>query len=147
MFESKLNMVKAINTWDVSLMRYSAGIVEWTKADLDVTDRNTRKLTMYGMLHPRSNVSRLYLPRAEGGRGLFSVSDSVNIERRSLQGHVSSTREKLLKVAQKHMKADELGPKEYKNQRREETTRDWQEKPLHGRFLRLIEFCPIPTSV
>ena len=62
-------MVKAINTWAVSLMRYSAGIVEWTKADLDVTDRKTRKLmTMYGMLHPR----------------LLSVSDSVNIERRSV---------------------------------------------------------------
>ena len=63
-------MVKAINTWAVSLMRYSAGIVEWTKADIDVTDRKTRKLmTMYGMLHPRSNVSRLYLLRPEGGRG------------------------------------------------------------------------------
>ena len=36
-------------------------------------------------------------------------------------------------------KADELGPKEYKNQRREQRTRDWQEKPLHGRFLRCTE--------
>ena len=111
-------MVKAINTWAVSLMRHSAGIVEWTiKADLDVTDRKTRKLmTMYGMLHLRSNVSRLYLPRSEGGRGLLTVADSVNIERRSLQCHVSSTQEKLLKVAQKYIKADEFGPKEYKNQ-------------------------------
>ena len=114
--KSKLNggnMVKAINTWAVSLMRYSSGIVEWTKADLDVTDRKTRKLmTMYGMLHPLSNVSRLYLLRSEGGRGLLSVSDSVNIER-SLQCHVSSTQEKLLKVAQKYIKADELDPKEF----------------------------------
>ena len=66
--KSKLNggnMIKAINTWAVSLMRYSAGIVEWTKADLDVTGRKTRKLmTMHGMLHPRSNVSRLYQPRS-----------------------------------------------------------------------------------
>ena len=142
--KSKLNggnMVKAINTWAVSLMRYSAGIVEWTEADLDVTDRKTRKLMMmmYGMLHPRLNVSRLYLPRSEGGRGLLSVSDSINMERRSLQCHISSTQEKLLKVAQKYIKADELGPKEYKNQRREVRTRDWQEKPLHGRFLRCTE--------
>ena len=116
-------MVKAIDTWTVSLMRYSAGIVEWTKADLDVTDRKTRKLmTMHGMLHPRSNVSRLHLPRSEGRRGLLSVSDSVNIERRSLQCRVSSTQEKLLTVAQKYIMADELGPKEYKNQRREERT-------------------------
>ena len=92
-------------------------------------------MTMYGMLHPRSNVSRLYLQRSEGGRGLFSVSDSVNIERRSLQCHVSSTQEK-----QKYI--DELGPKEYKNQRREERTRDWQKKTLHGRFLRCTEEVP-----
>ena len=94
---------------------------------------------MYGILHPRSNVSRLYLPRLEGGRGLLCVSDSVGIERRSLQCHASSTHEKLLKVAQKYIKADELGPKEYKNHTREERTRDWQEKPLHGRFLRCTE--------
>ena len=77
-----------------------AGIVEWTKADLDVTDRKTSKLmTMYGMLHvyPRSNVSRLYLLRSEGRRGLLSVADSINIERmRSLQCHVSSTQEKIV---------------------------------------------------
>ncbi len=63
-------IVKAINTWAMSLMRYSAGIVEWTKEDLDVMDRRTRKLmTMNGMLHPRANVSRLYLPTSEGSRG------------------------------------------------------------------------------
>ena len=117
-------MVKAINTWAVSLMRYSAGIVEWTKADLDVTDRKTRKLmTMYGMLHPRSNVSRLYLPRSEGGRGLLSVSDSVNIERRSLQCRVSSTQEKLLKVAQKYIMADELGKGVQESKKRRKNTR------------------------
>ena len=37
------------------------------------------------------------------------------------------------------MKAGELGPKEYNNQRREERTRDWQAKTLHGRFLRCTE--------
>ena len=62
-------------------------------------------------------MSADYLPRSEGGRGLLSVSDSVNNERRSLQCHVSSTHEKLLKAAQKYMKVhvDELPPKEYIN--------------------------------
>ncbi len=79
------HMVKANNTWAVSLMRYSAGIVKWTKEDLDVMDRRMRKLmTMNGMLHPRANVSRLYLPRSEGNRGLLSVADSVNIEAQEL---------------------------------------------------------------
>ena len=80
-------------------------------------------MTMYGMLHPRSNVSRLYLPRSEGGRGLLSVLDSVTIERRSLQCHVSSTQEKLLKVAQKYMKAGELGPRVQESKKRRKNTR------------------------
>ena len=30
---------------------------------------------MYGELHPKSNVDRLYIPRKEGGRGLISIED------------------------------------------------------------------------
>ena len=122
-------MIKAINIRAVSLMRYSKGIIDWTKEELDNVDRKTRKLTtMHGMLHPR-----LYLPRAEGGRGLMSVADTVNIER-SLQRHVNTTQEKLLTIAKKYMKEEERGPKEFEKDRKEERQRDWAEKPLHGRF-------------
>ena len=61
------------------------------------------------------SADSIYRGQREEGRGLLSVADSVNIERRSLLCHVSSTNDKCLK---KYMKADELGPKEYKNQRR-----------------------------
>ena len=89
------NMVRAINTWAVSLVRYSAELVEWTQEELDRIDRKTRKLMcMNGMLHPRANVSRLYLPRAEGGRGLLSVANCVTIERKGLRRHVNYTRER-----------------------------------------------------
>ena len=77
-------------------------------------------MTMHGTLHPQSNVSRLYTKV----RGQKRVS--INFGRKSLQCHVSSTQEKLLKVAQTYIKSGELhvhvhvGPKEYKNQRREE---------------------------
>ncbi len=134
------NIVKAINTWAVSLMRDSAGIVEWTTADLDVTARRTRKLmTLNGMLHPWANVSRLYLPRSEGSRGLLSVAESVYSERRSLHCHIRRTEENLLKVAQKYTKAGVDLPKEYKRQRKKERRQDWRNKPLHGRFLRCTE--------
>ena len=66
---------------------------------------------MNGMLHPRANVSRLYLPRAEGGRGLLSIADSVTIKRKVLQCHVGSTRVRLLKMGQRCMKHVNLGPK------------------------------------
>ena len=66
------NVIKAINSWAVSLLQYSGGIVNWTKSELAELDRKTWKLlTIHGTLHPRSNVSHLYLPRREGGRGLM----------------------------------------------------------------------------
>ena len=43
--QSKLNggnTVKAINTWAVPVVRYSGGIVDWTKEDIENMDRKTR---------------------------------------------------------------------------------------------------------
>ena len=68
----------AINCWAVSLLRYSGGIVNWTKSG--------KILTIRGALHPRSNVSRQYLPGREGGRGIISVRDAINTEERNING-------------------------------------------------------------
>ena len=61
--KSKLNggnLVRGVNTWAVSLLRYSAAFVSWRKSELQAIDRNTRKLfTIYGALHPTSDVDRL----------------------------------------------------------------------------------------
>ena len=38
-------------------------MINWTKEELESIDRKTRKqMTIYGMLHPRVDVQRLYLP-------------------------------------------------------------------------------------
>ena len=67
--KSKLNggnFVRGVNTWAVSLLRYSATFVSWRKSELQAIDRKTRKLfTIYGALHPKSDVDRLYIPRKE----------------------------------------------------------------------------------
>ena len=61
--KSKLNggnLVRGVNTWAVSLLRYSAAFVSWRKSELQAIDRKTRKLfTIYGTLHPTSDVDRL----------------------------------------------------------------------------------------
>ena len=79
--KSKLNggnLVGGVNTWAVSLLRYSAAFVSWRKSELQAIDRKTRKLfTRYGALHRKSDVDRLYIPRKEGGRGLISIEDCV----------------------------------------------------------------------
>ena len=55
--------VRAINSRAVSLLRYSAEILKWTKDGIKVMDRKTRKiLTMNIMYHPQSDTDRLYIP-------------------------------------------------------------------------------------
>ena len=47
------NVIKAINSWAVSLLRFSGGIVNWTKSELAELDRKTRKLlTIHGAFIP-----------------------------------------------------------------------------------------------
>ena len=56
------NLVQGVNTWAVSLLRYSAAFISWRKSELRAIDRKTRKLfTIYGGLHSSSDVDRLYI--------------------------------------------------------------------------------------
>ena len=65
--KSKLNggnLVRGVNTWAVSLLIYSAAFVSLRKSELQPVDRKTSKLfTIYGALHPKSDVDRLHIPR------------------------------------------------------------------------------------
>ena len=61
--KSKLNggnLVRGVNAWAISLLRYSAAFVSWRKSELQAINRKTRKLfTIYGALHPKSDIDRL----------------------------------------------------------------------------------------
>ena len=53
------NLVRGVNSWAVSLLRYSAAFVSWKKSELQAINRKTNKLfTIYGALHPMSGVDR-----------------------------------------------------------------------------------------
>ena len=48
------NLIKGVNAWAVSVVRYSAGVLEWTVKELRAMDVKTRKLlTMFGAFHKR----------------------------------------------------------------------------------------------
>ena len=100
--KSKLNgrnIISAINSRAVSIVRYGAGVIKWTKMELEQMDRKTRKLmTVYRSFHPQGDVDRLYGKRSMGGRGLISIEDCVNIEVNSLRKYVKENNENLLKV-------------------------------------------------
>ena len=67
---------------------------------LNCIDRKTRKLfTIYGALHHKSNVDRLYIPRKEGGRGLISIEDCVGLAITGLKVHVHGREERSIQTA------------------------------------------------
>ena len=126
------NIISAINSRAVSIIRYGAGIIGWTKADLQALDRKTRKmLTMYGAHHPKADVDRLYLKRGEGGRGLLGVKDCVRIE---IDRYMRTSREELLKAADRD---DVFGNNSYSKSKedvQQEHETAYKGKTLHGQF-------------
>ena len=131
------NMIQAINTWAVSVFRYTAGILKWTHEELLDIDRKTRKMmTMNGMLHPRANVARLYLPRIEGGRGLISAEECVRTEEHGLSDYVKNS-EKGFNRLLTSMERDGT-KREYMLKMKEHKEKEWKEKALHGQYPRLV---------
>ena len=55
--------------------------------------------TIYGGLHSKSDVDRLYIPREEGGRGLISIEDCVELAIRGLEVYVHGSEERLMQAA------------------------------------------------
>ena len=101
--KSKLNdgnLVRGVNTWAVSLIRYSAAFVSCRKSELQAIDWKTRKFfTMYGALHLNSDVDRLYIPRKEGRRDLISIEDCVELAIKALEVYIHGSEERLIQAA------------------------------------------------
>ena len=134
------NLVQEVNTCAVSLLRYTAEFVSWRKSELQAIDRKTRKLfTIYGALHPKSDVDRLYISRKEGkegGRGLISIEDCVQLAIRSLEAYVHGSEKRLIQTA----RGDKIDGLEavsvLKRSKKEKRLEDWEEKVLYGQYLR-----------
>ena len=92
------NIIEAINSRAASVIRYGAGIIEWFKLELQEMDRETMKLlTIYLSMHPQTDVDRLYWKRAEGGKGLQTVEETVHLGEISLGFYLKDKEEILLK--------------------------------------------------
>ena len=94
---------------------------------------------MHKALHPKSNVDRLYISRKEGGRGFFSVEDTVETSKIGLERYVQESKERLLIAAKRSdMKVKET-VKERKDRRTKECKERWKEKVLYGQFIQQIQ--------
>ena len=65
-----------------------AGVLFKILSELQAIDRKTMKLfTIYGGLHPKSDVDRWYIPRADGG-GLIAIEDCVEVAVRGFEVYI-----------------------------------------------------------
>ena len=91
---------------------------------------------IYGALHPKSDVDRLYIPRKEGGRGLISTEDCVELAIRGLEVYFNGSEERLIQAARGDT-IDGLEAASVLNRsKKEKRLEDWEEKVLHGQYLR-----------
>jgi hypothetical protein len=124
----------------VAIFRYGAGIIDWKDSELKSIDRTTRKnLTMYGAMHPKSDVDRLYVKRKEGGRGLISVEQCVRGEENSLGFYLANSEEILIRgaCASDTIRTDETVEKaEFKRSRAQKLKQKWRGKAMYGQFVR-----------
>ena len=131
------NLAREVITWAASLIIYSTAFVSWKKSELQAIDRKTRKFfTMYGALHPKSDADRLYIPRKEGGRGLISIEDCVELAIRGLEVYVHGSEVRLIQAARGE-RIDGLEAASVLNRsKKEKRLEDWEEKVLRGQYLR-----------
>ena len=128
---SKLNgeyTIGAINYSAVSLVRYSAGILKWTKNELKVMDSKIQKIiTVNRRYHSRSDIDRRYNARMEGGKVLLSIIDCVE---QNISRHLEHLEGRLLRFSKSEMILPQYGGplSTAKAQKREKRHKQWKEK-------------------
>ena len=136
------NTIRAIISRAVSLVRYSAGIIKWTKDELKAMDRKIQKImTMNRMYHPQSDTDRLYFPRIQGGRGLLSIADCVETEKQNLSLYLDQSEERSLRLSKSERILTKYGGpvSTPKKQKKEQRHKQLKKKQLHGKFIREAE--------
>ena len=96
-------------------------------------------MTLYGALHPKGDVDRVYVARQKGGRGLISCKMCVKAEENNLAWYVRNSNERLMAGVKKIKILDSEEAKEknkFKRDRENASLNRWKEKKMHGQFLR-----------
>ena len=103
-------------------------------------ERKSRKtMTMYGGLHPKSNVDILYVKRMERGRGLKSVERCIREEEKSLEFYVANSKENLIRgvsATETINTRETISSVKFKKQKAKKLNEKWSEKRIPGQFIR-----------
>ena len=88
---------------------------------------------MYGGLHSKSDIDRLYVKRKEGGRGFISVERCIREEENRLGFYVANSEENLLRgvsAAETINTRETISSVEFKRQKAKELKEKWSEKRM-----------------
>ena len=97
------NKMQAINSLAVPVPQYSFGIIDWMESEIQEMDRKTRKLlTKYGLLHPKADVERIYMPRRSGGRGLIELESAYKCAIVGLSEYIKQGTDKYTRLIMRH---------------------------------------------
>ena len=137
------NITRAINTYAVPVLTYSFGIVERGNTELEELKLQISvKMTKNRILHPKSAIERLTLPRKEGGRGVLDLKWSRDKQVLNIQKYFQKMKTKS-DLHQAMIEADkgitiaqlqEITDPIPKAEREKELIDQWNRKVLHGRY-------------
>ncbi len=146
-------IIRAINTWAVPVVRYGAGILDWTTQELKAMDTKTRKLMrIHGAHHPQGDVDRLYVNRCQGGRGLHSIEEAVKREENALTTFVLRSKDpeiislKSFFIRDKILKGEEIDKEADRSQHEQKRQERWTGKVMHGQYYRQMTSVADPSS-
>ena len=134
LLETKLssrNLIKGINTWAVPHVRYSGPFLKWTR-DKQMNQITRKLMTMHKALHPRDDVDRVYVSRKEGGTGLASIEDTVDVSIQRLEDYIEKYERELITTIRND--TDNTIDERMTTTRKQK----WEGKQLYGRLKRLI---------
>ena len=83
-----------------------------------------------------SDIDILYILRKEGGRGLISIEDYIELAITGLEVYVHGSEERLTQGARGNKINSLEAASVLKRSKKEKRLEDWEEKFLHGQYLR-----------
>ena len=132
------NKIQAINSLAIPVIKYTGYILQWTKAELQQLDRQTRKLlTMYRGLSKRADVDRIYTKRIDGGRGLVSVEEAIMVEEASVERYRQKSKQNVIHI--RLCEAEGKNIKDLKDSIQRQRRDGWGSKRMHGEYMRRLE--------
>ena len=97
---SSKHTFEAINLYAIPALSYGFPVLHWIITELEIIERETRKmLQQYHAMHSQGDVTRLYLPRKNGGRGLISITNHCKNTIINFSNYLLNSEEQLLKLA------------------------------------------------